>query len=119
MTPGMQILAMRHGKIFYEKNFGYHTYKKKQKVSSSDLYDLASLTKILATLPLVMQSVNTGLFSLDSSVADLLPKWSDSNKASLTLMEMLSHYARLWPWIPFYKETLNKKGYPKIGRAHV
>lgn len=113
MTPGMQILAMRHGKIFYEKNFGYHTYKKKQKVSSSDLYDLASLTKILATLPLVMQSVSTGLFSLDSTVADLLPKWSDSNKASLTLREMLSHYARLWPWIPFYKETLNKKGYPK------
>jgi hypothetical protein len=31
MTPGMQILAMRHGKIFYEKNFGYHTYKKKTK----------------------------------------------------------------------------------------
>jgi CubicO group peptidase (beta-lactamase class C family) len=60
-----------------------------------------------------MQSVNTGLFSLDSTVADLLPKWSDSNKASLTLREMLSHYARLWPWIPFYKETLNKKGYPK------
>ena len=113
MTPGMQILAMRHGKIFYEKNFGFHTYKKKQKVRSSDLYDLASLTKILATLPLVIQSVSTGLISLDTTVAELLPDWNDSNKASLTLRAMLSHYARLWPWIPFYKETLNKKGYPK------
>lgn len=113
MTPGMQILAMRHGKIFYEKNFGFHTYKKKQKVRSSDLYDLASLTKILATLPLVIQSVSKGLISLDTTVAELLPDWNDSNKASLTLRAMLSHYARLWPWIPFYKETLNKKGYPK------
>ena len=31
MTPGMQILAARHGKIFYQKNFGFHTYKKKEK----------------------------------------------------------------------------------------
>ena len=113
MTPGMQILAARKGKIFYQKNFGFHTYKKNQPVKSSDLYDLASLTKILATLPLVMQSVSDGSISLDTTVADLLPEWQDSNKASLTLRAMLSHYSKLWPWIPFYKETLDKKGLPK------
>ena len=51
MTPGMQIFAAREGKIFYQKNFGYHTYKKQQKVKPTDLYDLASLTKILGTPP--------------------------------------------------------------------
>ena len=113
MTPGMQILAARKGKIFYQKNFGYHTYEKEQEVRATDLYDLASLTKILGTLPLVMQAVGKGKLSLDTTVAEMLPEWSDSNKASLTLRKMLSHYARLWPWIPFYKETLNSKGFPK------
>mgnify|MGYP001287414691 FL=1 len=113
MTPGMQLLALRGGKVFYQKNFGYHTYKKEQKVKSTDLYDLASLTKILGTLPLVMQSVSDGSISLETTVADLLPDWENSNKAKLTLREMLSHYARLTPWIPFYKETLDDKGFVK------
>jgi CubicO group peptidase (beta-lactamase class C family) len=113
MTPGMRILAARKGKIFYNKSFGYHTYKNKQQVKSTDIYDLASLTKILGTLPLVIQSVQTGKLTLETTIAELLPEWSNSNKASISLREMLSHYTRLTPWIPFYKETLNKKGYPK------
>jgi len=47
--PGCQVLFARHGKIFYQKSFGYHTYDKKQKVKNSDIYDLASVTKIAAT----------------------------------------------------------------------
>ncbi|MEK9613808.1 MAG: glycoside hydrolase family 3 N-terminal domain-containing protein, partial [Flavobacteriaceae bacterium] len=113
MTPGMQILVSRKGKIVYQKNFGYHTYKKKKAVRSNDLYDLASLTKILGTLPLVMQAYDRNKMSLDTTVSDLIPEWKESNKAGLTLREMLSHFSRLWPWIPFYKATLNSKGLPK------
>ena len=113
MTPGMQILVARKGKIIYQNNFGFHTYKKKQAVTDSDLYDLASLTKVLGTLPLVMQAFDKGILSLSTKVSDLLPSWKNSNKSDLNLKQMLSHYSRLWPWIPFYKETLNKKGFPK------
>jgi len=113
MTPGMQLLVARKGKIVYQKNYGFHTYKREQVVRDSDLYDLASLTKILGTLPLVMQAFDEGKLSLSTTVAELLPDWSRSNKSDLTLKQMLSHYARLWPWIPFYKETLNRKGFPK------
>ena len=112
MTPGMRVLLLRKGKIFYDKNFGYHTYEKKRKVQSSDLYDLASLTKILGTLPLVIKAVGDKEISLDTSIGDLIPEWIESNKASISLKKMLSHQARLFPWIPFYKETLNPKGYP-------
>ena len=49
MTPGIQLLVARKGTIIYNKNFGYHTYKKAQKVTSKNVYDLASLTKILVT----------------------------------------------------------------------
>jgi beta-N-acetylhexosaminidase len=113
MTPGMQIIAVRKGKIIYEKNIGFHTYKKEQPVQSTDLYDIASLTKILGTLPLVMKEVASGTLTLSSTIATLLPEWKESNKSNISLKQMLSHYAQLWPWIPFYKETLNKKGYPK------
>ena len=51
MTPGMQILVAKSGEIVYHKSFGYHTYDKKIKVENHHLYDLASLTKITATLP--------------------------------------------------------------------
>jgi beta-N-acetylhexosaminidase len=54
-TPGCQILVAREGKVVYYKSFGYHTYSKKRKVENSDLYDLASITKIASTMPLIMR----------------------------------------------------------------
>ena len=113
MTPGMRVLLIRKGKMIYDKCFGYHTYKKERFVMENDIYDLASLTKVLGTLPLVMQSVAEGKMNFDTTISDLLPDWKNSNKAHINLKKMLSHQAYLFPWIPFYKQTLNSKGYPK------
>lgn len=112
MTPGMQILVAKSGEIIYHKSFGYHTYNKKIKVENHHLYDLASLTKITATLPLIMREVDQNSFGLDSSLADFMPELKGSNKARLSVKEVLSHYARLTPWIPFYEETLDHKSQP-------
>ncbi|MFD2550957.1 glycoside hydrolase family 3 N-terminal domain-containing protein [Bizionia sediminis] len=106
MTPGMQILVARKGKVVYNKNFGYHTYQELEPVKFNDLYDVASLTKIIATLPLLMELEEQGVVSLDTKLAKLLPEYANSNKKHITVKEMLSHYARLKPWIPFYLETL-------------
>lgn len=112
MTPGMQILIARKGKIIYNKNFGYHTYDKKNKVESKDVYDLASLTKILTTLPILMTLEEASKISLDSKLHELLPELASTNKANISVLDMLSHYAKLESWIPFYKKTLeNKKDY--------
>jgi len=110
MTPGMQILVAKRGEIVYHKSFGHHTYEKKIKVENHHLYDLASLTKIIATLPLIIREVDNNNFTLESSLKDFMPELEGSNKANLSVKEVLSHYAGLTPWIPFYKETLNKKG---------
>ena len=107
MTPGIQLLVARKGKVIYEKTFGYHTYKKASEVQFNTLYDVASLTKILATLPLVIELVDTGIISLDSTLGDLLPSYKNSNKEAITIKEMLSHFAQLKPWIPFYVSTLD------------
>ena len=110
MTPGMQILVAKSGEIIYHKSFGHHTYDKKIKVENHHLYDLASLTKITATLPLIMREVDLNSFGLDTPLEDFMPELKGSNKSNLSVKEVLSHYARLAPWIPFYKETLDEKG---------
>ena len=51
MTPGAQLLIAKNGSVIYQKSYGFHTYEKKRRVSNDDVYDLASLTKILASLP--------------------------------------------------------------------
>lgn len=119
MTPGIQLLVARKGKVIYNKNFGKHTYKSNLEVKATDIYDVASLTKILATLPLLMELDEKGVVSLDSKLSEILPEYKSSNKKNVTLKKMLSHYAQLRPWIPFYISTLDsvtKKPDPKYYR---
>lgn len=107
MTPGIQLLVARKGKVIYNKNFGKHTYKGKEKVAFDDIYDVASLTKILSTLPLLMELEEQGIVSLNTKLSSILPEYKNSNKSHITLKSMLSHYARLRPWEPFYYHTLD------------
>ncbi|WP_178988831.1 glycoside hydrolase family 3 N-terminal domain-containing protein [Winogradskyella schleiferi] len=107
MTPGIQLLVARKGKVIYNKNFGYHTYAKKNKVDFDDIYDVASLTKILATLPVLMELEEKGSLALDDKLSKLIPEYKNTNKKNVTLKKMLSHYAQLKPWIPFYYATLD------------
>ena len=107
MTPGLQLLVAKDGKIIYEKSFGYLTYDKKIKVKNNTIYDLASLTKILVTLPIVMRLVENGTIALDTKLKDLIPRYIGSNKSDKTIKEMLSHYSNLKSWIPFYRSTLD------------
>ncbi|HET8752757.1 MAG TPA: glycoside hydrolase family 3 N-terminal domain-containing protein, partial [Salinimicrobium sp.] len=108
MSPGVQVLVARKGKVIYNNSAGYHTYNKEIPVSDEDVYDLASLTKILGTLPLVMELVEKNELDLDSTLSQILPSFKNSNKEDITLRQMLSHYARLQPWIPFHRSTFDK-----------
>ncbi|WP_452230093.1 glycoside hydrolase family 3 N-terminal domain-containing protein [Lacinutrix sp. MEBiC02404] len=122
MTPGIQLVIARKGKVIYNKNFGKHTYDKDaEEVKFNDIYDVASLTKILATLPLLMEMEEQGIVSLESKLSEMLPEYKTSNKKNVTIKRMLSHYARLKPWIPFYYATLDsvtKHPDPKYYRKH-
>ncbi len=106
-APGMQILVARKGKVVFNKSYGNFTYDNSVPVNSESVYDVASVTKILATLPLIVELEDRKLFSLDEPLGRLSDKYLASNKASITPREMLSHYAGLKPWIPFYRYTLD------------
>ena len=112
MSPGLQVLVARHGHVIYEKSFGFHTDKKKDSVKNSDLYDVASLTKILASLPMLMKAEEDKKIPLGASLREILPKFKKSNKDTVTVKEILSHYGRLQAWIPFYtltQDSITKK----------
>ena len=108
--PGCQIIALKDGHVFYQKNFGHHTYKKQYKVQDSDVYDLASITKIVATVPTLMSLQEKDLFDLNNTLGDYLLLPDSSSKKDMQIREVLAHQAQLHPWIPFYKHTLEEDG---------
>ena len=107
MAPGMQLLVARKGEVIYRKSFGYHTAWKTHKVKNTDIYDLASLTKILGALPAIMKANEDGKFTLDSKIGDLMPVLKGTDKDSITVKEALSHYGRFKAWIPYYLTTID------------
>lgn len=107
-TPGCCVLVVKDGDVIYNKAFGYHTYDKKQHVATSDLYDLASITKIVASVPSVMKLYDEGKLKTEDKLERLLPRLKDTNKASLRLDDILLHQAGLQSWIPFYIRAIDK-----------
>lgn len=107
MTPGAQVLVAKNGKVILNKSFGFKTYKNEEPVKWNDLYDVASLTKILSTVPLLMNEYEMGIISKKSTLSAILSKTELQNKSDLLINEMLSHQSGLLPWIPFYKETID------------
>jgi beta-N-acetylhexosaminidase len=112
MTPGIQVLVARKGKVIYQKSFGYYTYENKTKVNNETIYDIASLTKIIATLPNVMQQYDQQKISMQTTLGEMLPIFKNSDKQDAPFKDLLSHYAKLQAWIPFYKATLDSVKIP-------
>ena len=105
--PGCQILIAKDGEIFFNKSYGFHTYDEKIAVKNSDVYDIASITKIASTVPLLMQMVDDGNLNLDDELGKYL-ELDSTNKEHLIIREILAHQSGLYPWIPFYQQTLVK-----------
>jgi beta-glucosidase-like glycosyl hydrolase/CubicO group peptidase (beta-lactamase class C family) len=112
MTPGAQVVVARNGKVIFQKSYGYQTYDKQKPVTNTDLYDLASITKMVATLPNVMQLYDQNKVHLDTKLGEMLPFLKKSNKKDIVFKNLLSHYAGLQAWIPFYKGTLDNNNRP-------
>lgn len=120
--PGAQVLVAKDGKVIYHQAFGFHTYDSLQAVSTEDIYDFASVTKISSGLPAAMKLYGEGQLNLDAPLKKYLPEMRFSNKRKIPLRAMLAHNARLRPWIPFWRATLEynanypwKKGWDNEG----
>jgi CubicO group peptidase (beta-lactamase class C family) len=105
-TPGCQILAAKNGKVFYHKAFGNYTYEKTEPVDINTLYDIASVTKISATLFAAMQLYDLRKYNPEQALKDVLPITQQTNKGALIIKDILTHQAGLKPFIPFYEKTI-------------
>ena len=111
-TPGGVVLVAKDGKIIYNKSYGYHTYAKKRPVTKTDLYDLASVTKIAASTISMMKLFEDGEVNIYNPMSEYVPDLKGTNKESLTIHDMMAHRAQLYPWIPFYEQTISKRKRP-------
>lgn len=96
-TPGFQVLAAKDGEIFYQRALGTCTYGTSfgEAVSDSTLYDVASLTKVLVTVPLVMHFVERGLLRLEDTVGRYLAPFRGSAVGKVRVEELLLHTSGL------------------------
>ncbi len=108
--PGAQVLVAKGGEIVFEKAYGYHTYNQEIKVKLDHMYDLASITKVTTGLPLLMNLVAKGKIDLDKPISTYIPMWKRSNKADITIREILAHQAGLLPYIVYYAEAQDING---------
>lgn len=108
--PGAQVLVAKNGQVVYQNNFGFHTYDKTQAVRASDIYDLASVTKVTTAIPALMRMQDDGLFDVDTKLANYFPDFKGSDKGDLYFRSILAHNARLQPYIVFWQKAQKKNG---------
>lgn len=118
-TPGCRVLIAKDGKVVYDRSFGWFTYDKKTPVTDETLYDLASLTKVSATLQTVMFMQERGLIDINKKASVYLPELRESNKKDFILKDILTHQAGLWPFLPFWSQTMKDSLYmPEFYSEH-
>lgn len=108
--PGCEVILARKGIVFFHKCYGTHTYQSRIDVEENDLYDLASVTKVAASTTGLMKLDGEDLFSVDDMLTDHVPELRFSDKKDLAFREILAHQAGLYPWIPYWKNTLRNSG---------
>ena len=118
--PGAQILIYKRDSILISKSYGHHTYDSLIPVKSNDLYDLASVTKILASTLALMKLYELYNIDLEAPFSNLFPLLKRSNKKNHSLKQILSHSAG---WIPYltHQNLVYKKngGFRKKTLSHL
>ena len=102
--PGGTVAVVRDGVLAYHEAYGYLDYNKIRRTRINTIYDLASLTKPLATTLAVMRLYDQGRLSLDTPVSQYFPEFSTGEKANITVRQLLNHTSGL----PAYREYVNQ-----------
>ena len=108
--PGCQVLAMKDGKVVYDKCFGTFTYDSNAKVAPEDVYDIASLTKIFASTLALMKLYEDGLLDLNKTMGDYFPYLNSSDKGAIKIIDILTHQSGMKSWIPFHQKMYDENG---------
>jgi CubicO group peptidase (beta-lactamase class C family) len=112
--PGCAISVGLRGKLVFQEGFGYFTYDSRfARTKTNTIFDLASLTKVIATTTLAMILYEQGQLPLDRKVVDILPDFYGDYKDLVTVRHLLTHTHGLIGWKKFY---INLEGKDQIFR---
>jgi uncharacterized protein YbbC (DUF1343 family)/CubicO group peptidase (beta-lactamase class C family) len=96
--PGAVILVGHQGKIVYRKAFGFRSITpRREPMTENTIFDLASLTKVVATTTAMMQLVDAGLVNLDAPVWKYWPEFKSNGKSQITVRQLMTHTSGLRP----------------------
>ena len=90
-TPSAVVMVIKDGNVIFNKAYGTHTYDGTEKTKLTDIYDLASVTKVSATTMSTMKLYEQGKIGLDNTVGDYIPNARKSNKEDIKIRELLTH----------------------------
>ena len=104
--PGAQIAIMKEGELLFSGGFGFHTYDSASTpVTKETIYDVASLTKILSTLPICMKLISQRKMSLEQKVYHFYPNFKGGGKERINIYHLLTHSSGIQGYIPFYEDS--------------
>ena len=109
--PGCQVLVAKDGVVVYNKSFGHFDYANTHPVQNTDIYDLASVTKAIATVPAVMKLYDTDKISLPDKLSEYIPELKGTDKAGISIRDALFHQSGLVSFAPFYMSLIDTKSY--------
>lgn len=109
--PGCQVLVARRGYIVYSRAFGYKDGAHREPNSTATLYDLASMTKAIATAPLVMMADEEGHLDLRDRIDKHLDYMSGTNKGDVRVAQLLRHAGGMPAVLHFYEELIDEESY--------
>jgi len=96
--PGAVLVVGHHGAVVYRKAYGHRALDPRVEPMTLDtVFDLASLTKVIATTTAVMQLVERGKVRMNDPVAKYLPEFAQNGKDDITVRQLLTHYSGLEP----------------------
>jgi len=101
-TPGLVVLVAKDGKVIFNKAYGTHTYDTNVPDKVTDIFDLASVTKVTATTPAVMRLFEEGKLKLDTNIGAYIPKARTTPMNNIQIREVMLHQAGFIPYIPFH-----------------
>jgi len=96
--PGAVVGVVKNGSMIWNRGYGYHDYMKTRKTEARDVFDLASITKVMATTTATMKLVEDGLISLNDPVSKFIPEYRSEPKSSITIRNLLLHNSGLPPF---------------------
>ena len=103
--PAAAVEVGRIDRPLWRRSFGALTYEPEARETADDtIFDLASLTKVIATTTLIMRAVDDGVLALDDPIRARLTEWRGADREAVTVRDLLAHSSGLPAYLPFFRD---------------